>query len=121
VDAPVAADRTVAGFAEPLMATMAAGKNDFITQEIASIWDDAYWTLSRARSLDIVGYSFPDDDLELRTLMRLTTRKAGGDSALDGDLALAVCNPSPDTHDRARSLLGAGLTSSYLGAGSWTP
>lgn len=120
IDAPVTTDRVAEGFKEPLMATMAAGKDYFIRGAIATIWDDAYWTLSRARTLDIVGYSFPDDDLELRTLLRLTTRKPG-DSALADGLELSICNPSPDTHDRARARLGAGLTSSYLGAGSWMP
>ena len=118
VDAPIAADRAAPGFNEPLMATMAAGKDYFIQGPIAAIWDDAYWCLSRAKTLDVVGYSFPADDLELRTLLRLTTRKPG-DSILAEDLDLAVCNPSPDTHERARSLLGGGLTSSFLGAGAW--
>jgi hypothetical protein len=118
VDAPIAVDRKIVGFSRPLMATMAAGKDLFIQGPIASIWDDAYWSLSRAKSLDVIGYSFPDDDLELRTLLRLTTRKAGN-SALAADLDLAICNPSPDTHDRGRALLGSDLTSSYVGAGSW--
>jgi hypothetical protein len=53
--------------------------------------------------------------LELRSLLRLTTRRAG-ESTLSERLEVSVCNPSPDTHERARSLLGEGLAASYLGA-----
>jgi hypothetical protein len=120
VDAPIASDRGGQGFEDPLMATMAAGKDYFIQGPIAAIWDDAYWCLSRAKTLDIIGYSFPADDLELRTLLRLTTRKPG-EASLADDLELGVCNPSPDTHDRARNLLGAAVNCSYVGAGAWKP
>lgn len=119
LDAPIAADRTALGIRAPLMATMAAGKDEFI-RPIAAVWDDAYWSLSRAVHLSVVGYSFPPDDLELRTLLRLTSRRPGAAELAPG-LELSVCNPSPDTHDRARSLLGAGLAVSYEGAGRWTP
>jgi hypothetical protein len=116
-DHPVAAERGRSGFAEPLMATMAAGKDTFIS-DLQDVWDDAYWALSRAARLDIVGYSFPPDDLELRTLLRVTTRRPG-QASLSEDLDVYVCNPSPDTHDRARSFLGMDVHSSYEGAGAW--
>ncbi|MCY4726805.1 hypothetical protein NYO98_11005 [Nocardioides sp. STR2] len=116
-DHPVASERARMGFDEPLMATMAAGKDTFIS-DLQGIWDDAYWVLSRADKLDIVGYSFPSDDLELRTLLRVSTRRAGAAGLSDG-VEVAVCNPSPDTHDRARSFLGMDLVSSYEGAGAW--
>lgn len=116
-DHPVASERVRRGFDEPLMATMAAGKDTYIA-DLTDIWDDAYWVLSRAHRLDIVGYSFPHDDLELRTLLRVTTRQPGQAGLADG-VELSVCNPSPDTHDRARSFLGMDLTSSFEGAGSW--
>lgn len=116
-DHPNARDRTRVGFAEPLMATMAAGKETFIA-DLSDLWDDAYWVLSRATRLDVVGYSFPPDDLELRTLLRVSTRQAGL-AALNDKLALFICNPSPDTHDRARSYLGMGVHSSFEGAAAW--
>lgn len=116
-DHPIRLDRSRLGFDEPLMATMAAGKDTFIS-DLHDIWDDAYWTLSRASRLDIIGYSFPPDDLELRTLLRVTTRQPAK-AALSPDVRVSVCNPSPDTHDRARSFLGMNVQSSFAGAGSW--
>ena len=104
------------GFEVPLMATMAFGKYPVI-DALRGVWDDAYWCLSRATNLDIVGYSFPTDDLELRTLLRTTTRKAGS-ADLDPHVVVRVCNPSPEAHDRARSFLGSDIASDYRGAGS---
>jgi hypothetical protein len=118
-DAPVASDAILTGFKTPMMATMAAGKDQFISGAVKTIWSDAYWVLERSKRLDIVGYSFPPDDLELRSLLRLTTRKAG-EAVMSENLDVSVCNPSPDTHERARSLLGAGLSASYMGADSFT-
>ena len=120
VDAPVAADRSRVGFSEPLMATMSAAKDGFIQENVSAIWHDAYWALSRAKALAVVGYSFPREDLEISTLLRLTSRRAGKDR-LDPDLTFTVCNPSPETHARARVLLGSSLTPSYLAAEAWTP
>jgi len=116
-DHPISGERGGSGFEEPLMATMAAGKDTYIS-DLTLIWDDAYWVLSRADRLDIVGYSSPADDLELRTLLRVTTRQPGQAGLAEG-VELSICNPSPDTHDRARSFLGMDLTSSFEGAGSW--
>lgn len=103
------------GFEAPLMATMAVGKTSAI-EALDGVWADAYWCLSRASQLDIIGYSFPADDLEIRTLLRAGTRKAG-DSGLDPGMNLTVQNPSPEAHDRARGFLGDGLISDYFGAG----
>lgn len=108
---------TLLGFEVPLMATMAFGKHPVI-DALMGIWDDAYWCLSRAEKLDIVGYSFPTDDLELRTLLRTTSRKAGG-AELDSGLTVRVCNPSPEAHERARSFLGSDIRSDYRGTGVW--
>lgn len=118
-DAPTASDAVLTGFNAPMMATMAAGKDQFISGVVKTIWSDAYWVLERAKRLDIVGYSFPPDDLELRSLLRLTTRKAG-QAVMSENLTVSVCNPSPDTHERARSLLGEGLSASYMSADSFT-
>jgi hypothetical protein len=102
------------GFQNPLMATMSIGKANAI-QALDDVWSDAYWCLSRAKSLQVIGYSFPTDDLEIRTLLRASTRHAGK-SSLDTGLSLTVSNPSPEAHDRARSFLGQGLQSDYFGA-----
>jgi hypothetical protein len=106
--------QNVLGFDSPLMATMAVGKASAI-EALETVWADAYWSLSRAKALDVIGYSFPADDLEIRTLLRASTRRAG-DSALDPGLRLTVRNPAPEAHDRARSFLGDGLHSDYFGA-----
>ncbi|MCU1358640.1 MAG: hypothetical protein JWM89_4058 [Acidimicrobiales bacterium] len=110
---------SVSGFTSPLMATMAFGKKTQI-DALRDLWDDAYWALSRARVLDLVGYSFPDDDLELRALFRTATRRAGR-ADLDESLTLTVRNPSPEAHDRARQFLGPTLGSDYRGADEWVP
>ena len=107
------------GFSPPLMATMGVGKQTQI-DALESLWDDAYWCLSRAEALDIVGYSFPADDLELRTLFRSGTRRAGR-ADLDDGVAVVAVNPSPDAHERARIFLGAGIGSDYRSADAWTP
>jgi hypothetical protein len=122
IDHPAGARRRLAGFKQPLMATMAASKTEVIN-DIDYVWKDAYWILERAERLDIVGYSFPLDDLELRTLLRLSTRGGTGHGSanLARNLRLNICNPSPETHGRARSFLGSGINSSYQGAGNWRP
>lgn len=101
------------GFREPLMATMAVGKNVAIDL-LDGLWDDAYWALSRAARLEIAGYSFPADDLELRTLLRISTRQAG-QAGLAAGLELVVNNPSPAVHQLARAVLGETLVSDYRG------
>jgi len=99
------------------MATMARSKGAPITV-LENVWDDAYWALSRASRLDVVGYSFPEEDLELRTLLRASSRQAGH-ARLDRALRLTICNPSPDAHERARGFLGSQIRSDFEGAESW--
>lgn len=112
-------DGMAVGFDPPLMATMAVGKYDHIGA-LHDVWDDAYWCLSRASALDIIGYSFPADDLELRTLLRVTTRQAGK-AGLAKALDLGVSNPAPEAHERARGFLGGPIRSEYTGAEGWRP
>jgi SIR2-like domain len=106
-------------FVAPLMATMAFGKQWSIAA-LESVWDDAYWSLSRARAISLVGYSFPDDDLEIRSLLRVTTRKPSA-SELDPNVLIEVVNPSPDAHDRARNALGGVALSDFRTAQDWLP
>jgi hypothetical protein len=107
----------ILGFDPPIMATMAMGKHTSISA-LASVWSDAYWALCRSRDVTILGYSFPTDDLEIRSLLRVTTRKAGS-AGLPKDLNLLVVNPSPDAHDRARAFLGATVMSDYRTGSTW--
>ncbi len=62
---------------ELFMVTMARGKSGDLGPLIG-IWKDAYAALSRARVLEIVGYSMPPDDIEIRTLLRAGAQRGGG-------------------------------------------
>ena len=48
---------------------MARGKSGDLGP-LTGIWKNAYSALSRARTLEIVGYSMPPDDIVIRTLLR---------------------------------------------------
>jgi hypothetical protein len=54
-----------------------------------------------------VGYSMPDDDIEIRTLLRAGLTR-GKDEPL-----IVVRNPAPDVHDRVRVFLDHGASSDY--------
>lgn len=90
------------------MVTMGTGKGSRLGP-LDSIWVDAYQAISRAQSLDIVGYSMPPDDIEIRTLLRAGLRRSGH----QGGPVIKVCNPSPDVHHRIRSLLDREIQSEY--------
>lgn len=97
------------GFAsEPHMVTMARGKAGDLGP-LKGIWSDAYGAISRARRLEIVGYSMPADDIEIRTLLRAGVQR--GD-ALD---EVSVRNPTPDVHVRIRQYLDRDIASDYRG------
>ncbi len=80
---------------QPLLVTMARGKADDI-QPLTKLWEDSYHALSRASEVHIVGYSLPDDDLEIRTLLR-----AGVVRGIKKPKVYIV-NPAPDVHYRVR-------------------
>lgn len=92
---------------ELFMVTMARGKSGDVGPLIG-IWKDAYAALSRARLLEIVGYSMPPDDIEIRTLLRAGAQRGGGPSRI------VVRNPAPDVHDRLRRYLHRDVRSNYL-------
>src|SRR5579862_135455 len=75
------------------MVTMARGKSGDLGP-LQEIWRDAYGALSRASRLEIVGYSLPDDDIEIRTLLRGAIQRGGGPAQL------VTRNPAPDVHER---------------------
>jgi hypothetical protein len=92
---------------QPYMVTMATGKSDDLGP-LREVWRDAYRALSRAETLDIVGYSMPSDDVEIRTMLRTGIQR--GSTAP----RLTVVNPAPDVHYRVRNLLDRDAESDYL-------
>jgi hypothetical protein len=96
---------------EPHIATMAHGKAGELGP-LRPLWRDAYGAISRAARLEVVGYSMPPDDIEIRTLLR-----AGVERGADLD-EVVVRNPTPDVHDRIRRYLDRNVESDYRGINS---
>jgi len=92
----------------PHMATMAHGKTGELGP-LRPLWRDAYGAISRAAQLEIVGYSMPPDDIEIRTLLRAGVERG------DDLKKVTVRNPTPDVHDRIRRYLDRNVTSDYRG------
>jgi hypothetical protein len=93
---------------ESHMVTMARGKAGDLGP-LRGVWRDAYGAISRARRLEIVGYSMPPDDIEIRTLLR-----AGVQRPPDLD-EVVVRNPAPEVHVRVRQYLDRSVVSNYRG------
>jgi hypothetical protein len=91
---------------EPHMVTMARGKAGDLGP-LEAVWRDAYAAISRASTLEIVGYSMPDDDVEIRTLLRAGVRRGSARPTI------LVRNPAPDVHDRVRRFLEHRVKSDY--------
>ena len=91
---------------EPLMVTMSLGKSQQMTH-LESVWRDAYSAISRARNLEVVGYSLPADDLEIRTLLIAGLRRGSEDATI------VVRNPSPEVHERFRFFINRGIEADY--------
>ena len=89
------------------MLTMARGKAGDLGA-LRDVWRDAYRAINRAKQLEIVGYSMPEDDLEIRALLR-----AGIQRGLGGQ-EITVRNPAPDVHQRLRQYLERDLISDFL-------
>jgi hypothetical protein len=90
------------------MVTMARGKTGDLGP-LRGVWRDAYGAISRAMRLEIVGYSMPPDDIEIRTLLRAGVQR--GDD-LD---EVVVRNPAPEVHVRVRQYLDRSVQSDYRG------
>lgn len=90
------------------MVTMARGKAGDLGP-LQSIWRDAYSAMSRASRLEIVGYSLPDDDIEIRTLLRAAIQRGTGPKNL------VSRNPAPDVHERVWRLLSREAKPNYQG------
>jgi hypothetical protein len=96
---------------DPYMITMARGKSEQL-DVLMNVWSDAYNVLSRARELDVVGYSMPEDDTEIRTLLRAGVCRGSRDPRVH------VKNPAPDVHVRVRDQIFDRTTSDYSAVGS---
>jgi SIR2-like domain len=94
----------------PLMVTMSLGKAADVAP-IRSMWQDAYYALSATRHLRFVGYSLPDDDIEIRTLLRAGV--ARGSSSPAGSARVTVINPETQVHIRVRTLVSRAAVSDY--------
>ena len=92
---------------EPWMVTMVTGKADDLGP-LREVWRDAYRALSRASSLEIVGYSMPADDVEIRTILRTGIQRGAKQPKI------LVRNPAPDVHYRVRAYLARSASSDYL-------
>jgi hypothetical protein len=90
------------------MVTMARGKGGDLGP-LQGIWRDAYGALSRASHLEIVGYSLPDDDIEIRTLLRASILRGAGPARL------VTRNPAPDVHERVWRFLSRDARPDYQG------
>lgn len=90
----------------PLMLTMAPGKADSLGP-LLPLWEQAYRSISAAKTLEIIGYSMPEDDLEIRTLLRAGVLR--GTSSPD----IVIRNPAPDVHTRIRELILRDTRSDY--------
>ena len=91
---------------DPHMVTMVRGKSGDLGP-LQEVWRDAYGAISRARRVEIVGYSMPDDDTEIRTLLRAGIGRGRRRASI------TIRNPTPDVHDRIRSVLDRTASSSY--------
>lgn len=90
----------------PHMIMMSQGKTVDLAP-IQNMWDDAYAALCAARELQIIGYSLPVDDVEIRTLLRAGVAR--------GKLRpkVVVCNPEPSVHVRVRTYITREAESDY--------
>jgi hypothetical protein len=91
---------------EPFLVTMYRGKGPEL-KSLTAVWEDAYNALSRAKALNIIGYSLPSDDLEIRTLLRAGIQR--GKQRVN----VTVRNPAPDVHARIRAQVTHLITSDY--------
>lgn len=80
---------------EPFIVTMYRGKGSELAA-LSDIWADAYGALSQAKRVEIVGYSLPPDDLEIRTLLRAGLTRGRQKPSV------TIRNPAPDVHARIR-------------------
>jgi SIR2-like domain len=96
---------------EPMMITMSFGKTVEM-EPIRTMWRDAYFALSATKHLRIIGYSLPEDDIEIRTLLRAGVARGTKTSRAAG-ATVTVLNPEPQVHIRVRTLVSRAMRSDY--------
>lgn len=100
--------RTIKGAtAEPFMLTMTPGKADSLAP-VLELWEHAYRAVSAAETLEIIGYSMPEDDIEIRTILRAGVLRGPSDPRI------IIRNPAPDVHARVRELILRNVESDYM-------
>jgi hypothetical protein len=75
---------------------------------VLDLWEHAYRSVSAAQSLEVIGYSMPVDDIEIRTLLRAGVLRGPNDPEI------TVRNPAPDVHARFRELIFRDVRSDYM-------
>lgn len=90
----------------PHMVMMSQGKTVDLAP-IQSMWTDAYTALCAAQHVEIIGYSLPADDVEIRTLLR------AGVSRGTSRPRVQVRNPEPGVHVRVRTYVAREADSDY--------
>lgn len=90
----------------PHMIMMSQGKTVDMGP-IQSMWDAAYAALCAARELQIIGYSLPVDDVEIRTLLRAGVSRGAAQPKV------IVQNPEPGVHVRVRTYVSRDAESDY--------
>jgi hypothetical protein len=91
----------------PHMIMMSQGKTVDM-EPIHEMWDDAYRALSVTRQLQIIGYSLPEDDIEIRTLLRAGVARKGM-----GQMRVTIVNPDPNVHVRVRTYVDRNAESDF--------
>jgi hypothetical protein len=90
----------------PHMVMMSQGKTVDMGP-IQAMWDDAYTALCAASELQIIGYSLPVDDVEIRTLLRAGVARGNVPPRV------IVRNSERGVHVRARTYITREAESDY--------
>jgi hypothetical protein len=92
---------------EPFMITMSQGKASDL-ERVERVWQHAYFALSAATSVELIGYSMPHDDIEVRALLRAGINRGSANASV------TVRNPAHEVHEHVRSWLLRDIRSNYV-------
>jgi hypothetical protein len=90
----------------PLMVMMSQGKTADLAP-IKDMWSDAYHALSASKTVQLLGYSLPPDDIEIRTLLR------AGVSRGSRNARVMVKKPETGVHIRVRTYVSRAAISDH--------